>query len=1118
MKENETIYKRIHPIRIVTATSLFDGHDVTINIIRRILQDSGAEVIHLGHNRSIDEIVDCSIEEDAQAIALTCYQGGYMESFKYMYDLLQEKNAGHIRIFGGGGGTILPEEIKELHEYGIKKIFSPDDGRKYGLQGMINYMLEKSDFSTTPSIPNNISSESLHQDKQKIGQLISIAENHPEQFDKIQFPKIEDKTIPILGVTGPGGAGKSTLIDELLRRFLLDTTDKNIAVISIDPTKRKSGGALLGDRIRMNSLKNPRVFMRSMATRKRNTSVSTHIQNVIKIFKANLFDAIIIETSGTGQSASEIVDFSDVLLYVMTPEYGAETQLEKINMLDYADFVALNKIDKSSASDALRQVKSYYTNNKSFVVEDVAVFGTMASNYNDLETDNLYGAIIQKLKTKTGFQFNSRLKIDSKESIEAIIPANRTHYLSEIISFHKDYRDQLKEQSQIASNLYQLKTSLDVVKTSQNHEAISQIESSIDTLSKKLDDESKEIIQNWQALQAQYNSPTFSYKVRDKVFETDSYYNSLSDVKIPKVCLPKLKDWGDILTWTLQENVAGKYPFTSGVFPLKRREENPTRMTAGEGGPERSNKRFHYLCKGQLGKRISTAHDSVTLYGEDPSNRPDIYGKIGSTGVSICNIDDAKKLYSGFNLLDKNTSVNLTINGPSPIILAFFLNAAIDQQCELYIHANNLEEEVTKKIESYFRERNIPRPTYNGSLPEGHNGLGLFLLGISGDQVLPPVIYEEIKANTLRKVRGTVQADILKEDQAQNTCIFSANFSLKMMGDVQEYFIKNKVKSFYSISVSGYHMAEAGANVITQLAFTLANAFTYIEYYLSRGMHIDDFASNISFFFSNGMDAEYAVLGRVARRIWARTIKLKYNGNERSQKLKYHVQTSGRSLHAQEIGFNDIRTTLQAFYALADNCNSLHTNANDEAITLPTEDSVRRALAIQLIIDKEFGLAKNENVFQGSYIIDELTSKVEEAVLEEFQRISDRGGVIGAMETMYQRSKIQEESLKYETLKHNGHIPLIGVNTFLNSEGSPTIIPQEVIRSTQEERDAIITAKDHFIKRHEEVAESALETLKVNGFKNENLFQRIMEVSKICTLGQISNTLYEIGGEYRRNN
>jgi isobutyryl-CoA mutase len=1114
-------YKIKNKIRIVTATSLFDGHDASVNIMRRILQSSGAEVIHLGHNRSAEEIVNCAIQEDVQAIAITSYQGGHIEFFKYIHDLLKKKDCAHIKIFGGGGGTILPSEIKELQDYGIVRIYSPDDGRAMGLQGMINDLLEKADYPIVrKTIPNP---EILgNKNDKETGQAITFLENNSfgsEEYRKKIKSAIKGKNIPVLGITGTGGAGKSSLADELIRRFLSDFPEKTLAIISVDPTKKKTGGALLGDRIRMNSIDTPRVYMRSLATRQSNLALSGNIQDAIDVCKVAGYDLIIAETSGIGQSDSEITSHSDVALYVMTSEYGASTQLEKIDMLDFADAVAINKFDKKNSLDALRDVKKQYKRNHQLWDADddeIPVFGTIASQFNNPGINTLYKKLISIINDKTGAKFKSSLELEtgSSEKIN-IIPASRVRYLAEISEKHEANKKFISDQCDIARKLYQLDGALSLLKKPDPaHKAVEDL---IEKLQKEFDPGCKKIIEDWPAVIKKYTGEKYQYRVRDKIFEQDLFTESLSQLKIPKVALPAFKDWAEILRWALTENVPGEFPFTAGVFPLKREGEDPTRMFAGEGGPERTNRRFHYLSAGQPAKRLSTAFDSVTLYGEDPDHRPDIYGKIGNSGVSIATLDNAKKLYSGFDLCDPSTSVSMTINGPAPIVLAFFMNAAIDQQCEKYIIQNGLQQEIKKKIKNIYVERGQELPVYSGKLPEGNNGLGLMLLGISGDEVLDKATYQKIKQEALSAVRGTVQADILKEDQAQNTCIFSTEFALQMMGDVQQYFIDQKVRNFYSVSISGYHIAEAGANPITQLAFTLSNGFTYVEYYLSRGMHIDDFASSLSFFFSNGIDPEYAVIGRAARRIWAKAMKYKYGANERSQKLKYHIQTSGRSLHAQEISFNDIRTTLQALYAIYDNCNSLHTNAYDEAITTPTEESVRKAVAIQLIISKELGLAKNENPMQGSFIIEQLTDLVEEAVMAEFLKISERGGVLGAMENMYQRSKIQDESLVYETLKHNGKLPIIGVNTFLDPKGSPTIIPHEVIRSDREAKELAISSLNEFKKRNALASEAKLKELREALFHNKNIFQTLMETSKFCTLGQITHALYQIGGQYRRN-
>ncbi len=1124
----ETIapYKPKHKIRIVTAASLFDGHDAAINIMRRIIQSTGCEVIHLGHDRSVEEVVNCAIQEDAQAIAMTSYQGGHTEYFKYMYDLLKEKGAGHIKIFGGGGGTILPSEIEELHNYGITRIYHPDDGREMGLQGMINDLVQQCDFPTG----GNLNGEINHiEDKNPyaIGRLISAAENFPEESaDLLEDIHTRAKGIstPILGITGTGGAGKSSLVDELVRRFLIDFPDKTIAIVSVDPSKRKTGGALLGDRIRMNAIKNSRVYMRSLATRQSNLALSKHVSEALEILKASKFDLIILETSGIGQSDTEIMDHSDTSLYVMTPEFGAATQLEKIDMLDFADMVALNKFDKRGALDALRDVKKQYKRNHNLWEandDDLPVYGTIASQFNDPGMNALYKSLMDKIVEKTGADLNSQFEI-TKEMSEKIfvIPPSRTRYLSEISENNRSYDAWVDKQVEVANKLHGIETSIHTISemdVEDKDRLIKGLNEAFESHKLDLDPRNWNIIQEWKEKVEKYKAPVYTFKVRDKELSIQTHTESLSHLQIPKVSLPKYEGWGDILRWSLQENVPGEFPFTAGLFPFKREGEDPTRMFAGEGGPERTNKRFHYVSLGMPAKRLSTAFDSVTLYGNDPDLRPDIYGKIGNSGVSICCLDDAKKLYSGFDLSHPATSVSMTINGPAPMLLGFFMNAAIDQNCEKYIKENGLQGDVEKAYKAFYDDKGLTRPAYQGDLPEGNDGLGLMLLGLTGDQVLPVEVYNQIKAETLTKVRGTVQADILKEDQAQNTCIFSTEFALRLMGDVQEYFIGNGVRNFYSVSISGYHIAEAGANPISQLAFTLANGFTYVEYYLSRGMDINKFGPNLSFFFSNGIDPEYAVIGRVARRIWSKALDKKYGANKRAQMLKYHIQTSGRSLHAQEIDFNDIRTTLQALYAIYDNCNSLHTNAYDEAITTPTEESVRRAMAIQLIINRELGLAKNENPIQGSFIIEELTDLVEEAVLAEFDRITERGGVLGAMETMYQRGKIQEESLYYETLKHTGEFPIIGVNTFLSSKGSPTIVPSEVIRATEEEKQYQINMLNNLHKANEHRTAEAIASLQRAAIQNKNVFEHLMEAAKFCSLGQLTNCLFEVGGQYRRN-
>jgi len=1121
--EQVSPYKPANKIRIVTAASLFDGHDAAINIMRRIIQSTGAEVIHLGHDRSVEEVVNCAIEEDAHAIAMTSYQGGHTEYFKYMYDLLKEKGAEHIKIFGGGGGTILPSEIEELQGYGITRIYHPDDGRSMGLQGMINDLMQKSDYAIGDDLKNEVDNLSV-KNKKNIARLISAAENFPEKakpyLEKIKAIAEKSKT-PVLGITGTGGSGKSSMVDELVRRFILDFKDANIGIISVDPSKRKTGGALLGDRIRMNSIRNDRVYMRSLATRQSNLALSKYVGDAVNVLKAAGFDLIILETSGIGQSDTEILDHSDASLYIMTPEFGAATQLEKIDMLDFADIVAINKFDKRGALDALRDVKKQYKRNHQLWDTDdelLPVFGTIASQFNDPGTNSLYKAIMDKIVEKTGVQLKSSFTITKEMSEKVfIIPPARTRYLSEISENNRKYDEWTNKQSEIAEKLYAITTTIGSINAKNNAEVIKVLNAEFDRIKLDLDPHNWEIIQQWPSKVKMYKDEFYIFKVRDKELKIKTHSESLSHTQIPKVVTPRYKSWGEILRWVLQENVPGEFPYTAGIYPFKREGEDPTRMFAGEGGPERTNKRFHYVSLGMDAKRLSTAFDSVTLYGNDPDLRPDIYGKIGNSGVSICCLDDAKKLYSGFNLADPKTSVSMTINGPAPMLLGFFMNAAIDQQCEIYIKKNGLEKEIAKKIEGIYKSKGMPVPKYNGELPEGNDGLGLMLLGVTGDMVLPADVYAKIKIDTLTQVRGTVQADILKEDQAQNTCIFSTEFALRLMGDVQEYFIKNKVRNFYSVSISGYHIAEAGANPITQLAFTLSNGFTYVEYYLSRGMDINEFGPNLSFFFSNGIDPEYAVIGRVARRLWAKAMKNKYGADSRSQMLKYHIQTSGRSLHAQEIDFNDIRTTLQALYAIYDNCNSLHTNAYDEAITTPTEESVRRAMAIQLIINKELGLAKNENPLQGSFIIEELTDLVEEAVLLEFDRITERGGVLGSMETMYQRSKIQEESLYYETLKHNGEFPIIGVNTFLSSKGSPTVLPKEVIRATEEEKQFQINTVQSLNKKYSSETAEQIEKLQEIAIQNKNLFEALMEATKVCSLGQITNSLFGVGGQYRRN-
>jgi len=1029
-------------------------------------------------------------------------------------------------------------------DYGITRIYAPDDGRALGLQGMINDLVKTSDFALGDIL--DVSMESLaNKEIGSIARVISSAENFPEiakaTLDKIHKKNKNSKT-PVLGITGTGGSGKSSLVDELVRRFLIDFPEKTVGLISVDPSKRKTGGALLGDRIRMNAINNSRVYMRSLATRQSNLALSKYVNEAVQVLKAAEFDLIILETSGIGQSDTEIIEHSDTSLYVMTPEFGAATQLEKIDMLDFADLVALNKFDKRGALDAVRDVKKQYMRNNNLWhihMDDMPVYGTIASQFNDPGMNTLYKSIMDKLVEKTGADLKSTLEI-TKEMSEKIfvIPPARVRYLSEIAESNRSYDKKVDNQVIVAQKLYGIhqtiesitNASAEIIKTGLNEDEIISLElpeddkaflkllfAQFEKVKLNFDPYNWEILLNWKKKVQKYKNPIYTFKVRNKEIHIETHSESLSHTQIPKIALPKYKAWGDLLRWNLQENVPGEFPYTAGLYPFKRTGEDPTRMFAGEGGPERTNRRFHYVSLGMDAKRLSTAFDSVTLYGNDPGHRPDIYGKIGNAGVSICCLDDAKKLYSGFDLSHHMTSVSMTINGPAPMLLGFFMNAAIDQNCEKFITENKLEKQVEAKFQEIYESKGLERPVYQGKLPEGNNGLGLMLLGLTGDLVLPSEIYQQIKKDTLTQVRGTVQADILKEDQAQNTCIFSTEFALRLMGDVQEYFIEKQVRNFYSVSISGYHIAEAGANPITQLALTLSNGFTYVEYYLSRGMDINKFGPNLSFFFSNGIDAEYSVIGRVARKIWAKAMKHKYGANSRAQMLKYHIQTSGRSLHAQEIDFNDIRTTLQALYAINDNCNSLHTNAYDEAITTPTEESVRRAMAIQLIINKELGLTKNENPIQGAFIIEELTDLVEEAVLLEFDRITERGGVLGAMETMYQRSKIQEESMYYETLKHNGEFPIIGVNTFLSSKGSPTVQPEEVIRATEEEKQYQIKTKELLHNANLEKVEKQLVILQEAAIQNENLFDKLMEVTKVCSLGQITEALFKVGGQYRRN-
>lgn len=1131
-----TKYK--NSIRIVSCASLFDGHDVSINIMRRILQRSGAEVIHLGHNRSVREVVECAIQEDAQGIAISSYQGGHVEYFKYVVDLLKELGAPHIKVFGGGGGVIAPDEIKELHSYGVTRIFSVEDGLTMGLQGMIDFIMDQCDYDVTEISELDIDTLDPNS-RNSVARAITLLELEKHDvlridqeflIDSKNGKKIslqQDKVIPVIGITGTGGAGKSSLTDELVRRFLAEFPDKQIAVISVDPSKITNGGALLGDRIRMNSVSDPRVYMRSLATRASNRATSDAVNSSVAVCKAAGYDVIIVETSGIGQSDVEITELSDIYMYVMTSEYGAPTQLEKINMLDLAHLIVLNKFEKKGSLDALRDIRKQYKRNHAiFDISDdqIPVFPCIAAQFNDEGVNRLFSALVNEINKKYEINWKTSLYTVSAPTADInsmpVIPAKRIRYLAEVAETVEQYHDWAAEQVDYAGKLESvLNTRSQVEKWNpdQKEIMISYLNEMEDHWRSKLDNLSLYILDNWDENTKQLQTDYYEVKIRDKVSKVPLYRMSLSGIKIPRVALPKYKSFADRLKFALLENLPGYFPYTAGVFQFKRDHEDPIRMFAGEGTPERTNKRFHYLSQGQPAIRLSTAFDSPTLYGEDPDIRPDIYGKIGNSGVNICTLDDMKKLFSGFRLTQPNTSVSMTINGPAPMILAMFMNTVIDQEIEHYLLQSIGEDALNAKVSEYFTGLGYKQPTYNGPLPFGNDGFGLRLLGVTGDKLVDYTTYKEIKEKALQVVRGTVQADILKEDQAQNTCIFSTEFALRMMGDIQEYFTEKQVRNYYSVSISGYHIAEAGANPISQVAFTLANGFTYVEYYLSRGLHIDDFAHNLSFFFSNGLDPEYSVIGRVARRIWAVTMKNKYGANERSQKLKYHIQTSGRSLHAQEIQFNDIRTTLQALMAIYDNCNSLHTNAYDEAITTPTEESVRRALAIQLIINRELGLAKNENPLQGSFIIEELTDLVEEAILTEFERINDRGGVIGAMETMYQRGKIQEESLYYETLKHSGELPIIGVNTFLPQEGEEEGGTLELIRSTESEKQLQIEGLKSFITRNQDETPLVLNKLQTVARNRQNLFAELMETVKTCSLGQISNALYQVGGQYRRN-
>jgi isobutyryl-CoA mutase len=1134
------------PLRFVSAASLFDGHDAAINMIRRLLQAHGAEVVHLGHNRSVADIVRAAIQEDADAIAVSSYQGGHNEYFAYMVDMLRERGYEHIRVIVGGGGTISPEEIEALERHGVEKIYTPEDGRRMGLNGMIDDVFARLGAVSKPKYefrPLNA------RDHGPIARAISVLEGADdaaasgEQIRRL-LSRARHKA-PVIGITGTGGAGKSSLTDELLSRLVRSFPELQIAVVAMDPTRRRSGGALLGDRIRMNSLAAESIFMRSLATRRQNLATSVVLKDVIGLYEAAGFDLVIVETAGIGQSDTELVDMVDLSLYVMTSEYGAASQLEKIDMLDFADLIVLNKSEKRGAEDSMRDVRKQWRRNHPDSAQladaNIPVFPTIASRFNDPGVNRLFAAICQRLTEKAlGSSSWAVANVGPTELTkrEPLIPGNRTRYLADIAQQGRGLRERIEEQVEAARRAFGMFEALKTLHDAQLPSPLDRFpdaaltEATADgtkrelraAYNKALDAMGAEAVgelKAWPARTRSATDETYSYKVRDKLVTGENYTESLSHQRIPKLAVPKLRDWGEILRFILTENLPGAYPYTGGVYPYRREEEDPTRMFAGEGAPERTNRRFHYLASDHGAARLSTAFDSTTLYGEDPDTRPDIYGRTGNSGVSIATLDDMKKLYSGFDLCLPSTSVSMTINGPAPMLLAMFMNTAIDQRAERYLRAEGRWAEAEQKIEALHRsaiERGCPRPTYKGESPKGHDGGGLALLGITADELLEPETYARIKAEALQAVRGTVQADILKEDQAQNTCIFSTEFALRMMGDVQQYFIERKVRNFYSVSISGYHIAEAGANPISQLAFTLANGFTIVEYYLARGMKIDDFAPNLSFFFSNGMDPEYAVIGRVARRIWARAMRDLYRAGPRSQMLKYHIQTSGRSLHAREISFNDIRTTLQALYALFDNCNSLHTNAYDEALTTPTEESVRRAVAIQLIINRELGLNKNQNPWQGSFAIEYLTDLVEEAVYKEFDSLSERGGVLGAMETMYQRGKIQEESLYYETRKHDGSLPIVGINTFLSkSDASEEHKGAELIRSTEQEKQDQVAGVRAFQARNVGAAPAALGTLQQAAASGGNVFAELMECVKVCSLGQISHALYEVGGQYRRN-
>ena len=1190
------------PLRFVTAASLFDGHDAAINIMRRLIQGEGAEVIHLGHNRSVEDVVRAALQEDADAIALSSYQGGHVEYFKYMVDMLKERGAGHVRVFGGGGGTITPEEIAELQAYGVERIYHPNDGMKMGLVEMIGDVIARTarnDRESGLGSRDSREPKPAINDEMGIGRMLSAIEDGvfseaelalmrkgwaAQRAAESPISNPESRPItPVIGITGTGGAGKSSVTDELMNRFLSCFPQMRIAVISVDPTRRRTGGALLGDRIRMNALRSERIYMRSMATRRQHVATNAVLKDCIAFLKSLGFDLVIVETAGIGQSDSEIVDLVDFPMYVMTSDYGAASQLEKIDMIDFAELIVLNKYDKRGAEDALRDVRKQWKRNRvafQTADADVPVYPTIASQFNDPGVSWMFANLCRLLREKLQLPaetWTPAIDTELKEPrATVLIPGSRVRYLAEIAEQGRGINRRIETEAETASRAQHywnalkdlgdpaLPKALELYVTDdlvgralarhpdagEVHDGgprpVLQVDRSLLTLRQRYNDalqslssEALKLLREWPARHKAVTDPVNEYQVRGKTIRIDNYTTSLSHQQIPKIAPPPYQGWGELLTFLQKENLPGSYPYTGGVYPYRRTGEDPIRMFAGEGTPERTNRRFHYLSVGQPAARLSTAFDSVTLYGEDPAPRPDIYGKIGNSGVNIPTLDDMKKLYSGFDLCAPTTSVSMTINGPAPIILAMFMNTAIDQQVEKYLKADDARwAEAQKKIDAFFEGR--PRPQYHGELPPTNNGLGLGLLGITGDQLVDEETYARIKAETLATVRGTVQADILKEDQAQNTCIFSTEFALRMMGDIQQYFVDHKVRNFYSVSISGYHIAEAGANPISQLAFTLSNGFTIVEYYLARGMKIDDFAPNLSFFFSNGMDPEYTVIGRVARRIWARAMRERYGANERSQMMKYHIQTSGRSLHAQEIQFNDIRTTLQALYALFDNCNSLHTNAYDEAITTPTEESVRRAVAIQMIINTELGLNFCENPWQGSFIVDQLTDLVEEAVYKEFEAISERGGVLGAMETMYQRGKIQEESLYYEHKKHDGSLPLVGVNTFLPKEhGGEVATEIELIRSTEAEKGQQIanvrgwqvnrnrlapegeTSHAHVVEDETVAGEvhdgHGLAYLQDTARRRGNVFAALVEAVKTHSLGQISHALYEVGGEYRRN-